>query len=213
LARALPHLNKENFDVKLLHNPYRLEITTKLENQQITITEAVAASFGLTINEYDLVANETLTIPITPLHGLGPLVSHVKECYLKRNIYKDINHLIYDLNEAFMELVEMIMHAQRRSVFILPPKVRLVDNNHVEYVTSGNYKVTLQPTMLQILHLNDTVYDQTATAPLVLSMPSCEYFFVNIDLIDSHFVNNEHSQLLRVIDNNVMNNHKSMQSF
>src|SRR5277367_1327574 len=48
---------------------------------------------------------------------------------------------------------------------------------------------------------------------LFLSMPSCEYFFVNIDLIDSHFVNNEHSQLLRVIDNNVMNNHKSMQSF
>src|SRR5277367_4088302 len=174
LARALPHLNNdnENFDVKLLHNPYRLEITTKLENQHITITEAVVASFGLTINEYDLVANETLTIPITPLHGLGHLVTHVKECYLKRNIYKDINHLIYDLNEAFMELVEMIMHAQRRSAFILPPKVRLVENNHVEYVTSGNYKVTLRPEMLQILHLNDTAYDQTASAPLVLSAPS-----------------------------------------
>src|SRR5277367_5322673 len=92
LARALPHLNndKENFDVKLLHNPYRLEITTKLENQHITITEAVAASFGVTINEYDLVANETLSLPITPLHGLGPFVTHVKECYLKRNIYKHL---------------------------------------------------------------------------------------------------------------------------
>ena len=112
-----------------------------------------------------------------------------------------------------MELVEMIMYAQRRSAFILPPKVRLVDNNNVEYVTSGNYKVTLQPEMLQILHLNHTVHHQTAKAPLVLSAPSCEYLFVNIDLIDSHFVNNDHSQLLRVIDNNVMNNDKSMQSF
>ena len=205
-------MRKSDYDIQLLKDPYRVEITTKLENHVINISDSVAKVLGLTTTSYELVTNQKLVLNVTPLYGLGPTIQYESKSYLWRNIYKDVSHLISDLNDAFNTMVTNIMWQQHRTAFINPPKLELDNKQVVKFITSENYKLKLESTMLNILHLKDTETDQKGTSPLVLSLPSCEYLFVNTDLI-SHFVNNEYSELLRVINNDAMNNHKSMQSF
>jgi hypothetical protein len=214
LSESMSYLNnhKTEFDIQLHKDPYRLEITTTLENQRILLSESVAKSFGLTTMEYDLSVNEKLILNITPLHGMGPLIKYESSAYLWRNIYKDIRHLIQDLNDIFVRLVDDIVLQQQIFTSINSPKLTIDDKNLISFQIAYDYKLILEPTMLQILHLQDTETDQKGTVPVYLSLPTCEYFYVNTDLV-THFVNNEYSELLRVINNNAMNDQKSMQSF
>ncbi|MES2874023.1 MAG: hypothetical protein V4708_09895 [Bacteroidota bacterium] len=218
LQVAIKNLNmqKDLYSIEMHSKPYYIQIITRLPVHKISFSKDMVEAMGLASSEFELERGIALRIPAKPLLESGKITMHYEaQKYLWKDIYTDLGEFVSNLDESLDYLANNIVrYLERRRVDLMTrPEIKLNEDQKVEFTACDGFEVIFTPVMLEILHLPDTLTSQTGTSKLALSLPICEYFHVNLDLVEPHFVNNQHSQMIRVINNNVGKNQKNMVTF
>jgi hypothetical protein len=150
--------------------------------------------------------NEALAVPLTITvaedHPNIRWRSAQSKGHLPYDFYPTSTSLINQLNEVIMKL-KVDLDTQRKASNSDFTFFSLNDGV-VTYSTKAGYKVLLSPALLKMMHLQNDwlVNNVTATKTFIIQSYKRNHLYVHLDCLDHHYINNNVSDLIRVVPNN-----------
>jgi hypothetical protein len=174
------------------------------ESVIVSLSEDFKTVFLTSETSYVLKFKETLKIPVTI--GQAEEGDHQWPTFeatkrLKHNYYPEINLLVKELNEALGDLKLDIAKQQNSSTVSF--SFFSVDKDVVKFSEKDGFSVLLSTGLLKMMHLPSSWLTKSVTASKVVVMKSYKrsHFYIHLDCLDYHYINNNASNLLKVVPN------------
>lgn len=180
-----------------------LVLTAKTStNVELQLSSDFQAVFQTTFSVYNFKEN-TLRIPLTITVAEDnknlKWDNFESSARLQSNYYPTIGALIKDLNKVLSELIISI--AMQRHSSTLSFTFFSLQDDVVTFTNKPAYTVVLSVNMLKLLHLPNLSKTVTGSEPVVMKEHKRSHFYIHLDCLDYHYINNNASDLLKVVPN------------
>jgi hypothetical protein len=185
------------------------DVTVTLSNDFKTVFGTVSETFTLSFTEPLKIQ---LLIAKAEDENL-PWKTFVGSKRLKNNYYPDISSLVKELNEAVA--VCNVDIANQRMSSTVPHAFFDVHQDVVKFSGKEGFTVLLSTNLLKMMHLPSSwlINSVTGTQAVVMKSYRRSHFYIHLDCLDYHYINNNVSDLLKIVPNNAAIDEKLQLTF
>ncbi len=172
---------------------------------QIIFSQSLADVLSMSTTHFDLVSGAKLIIPITPVTceeidmKWGTYSASTR---LRQDLYPNLSALITDLNSV-LEKAQTDIIKDRKGSTLIHTFFSVADDNIVKFKHREDFEILLDLDVQKLMFL-PTQLTKTVegTAPTILLHGKRHLLYVHCDCLDYHYINNNVSDLLKIIHNN-----------
>jgi hypothetical protein len=172
--------------------------------------------FGTEKSIYQLEFDKTaLRVPITISETLES--GYWPEIHLTTNLsdnfYKDVSALVADINSILAGLKQEL--DKQRNASGVAHAFFAVREDEVKFLEKQGYTVTLSPYLSNLMNLSTTTLHASTTSSKAVVMKESKrsHFYIHLDCLDYHYINNNVSDLIKVVPNKAEKDEKLQVTF
>ena len=174
--------------------------TSGSKNAEVKLSSDFQTVFKSAFLVYNV--ENVLKIPLTTTLAVDknlPWGNFEASARLQNSYYPNISSLIKDLNKVLAELI--ISVAMQRHSSTLSFTFFTLEDDIVTFTNKPAYSVVLSVNMLKLLHLPNLSKTVTGKEAVVKKEHKRSHFYIHLDCLDYHYINNNVSDLLKVVPN------------
>ena len=187
---------------------YTLVLTADKEMKgsvAVKISSDFMTVFHTATTDYNLTSTEPLKIPLAIIRAEDediPWKNYEASKRLQNNYYPTITSLIKELNDVLADLKLDI--AKQRKSSTKGFKFFSVSDDVVKFAGKDGFAVLLSTGLLRLLRLPISwlTTSTTGTGAVVIQSYKRSHLYVHLDCLDYHYINNNVSDLIKVVPNN-----------
>jgi uncharacterized lipoprotein YajG len=132
---------------------------------------------------------------------------------LKHRFYSTTDSLIANVNDVLVDLMRNIN--KQRNVSNRPFHFFSVNDDIVTFTVKEGYEVLLTPRLLRLMHFPTSWLTTTAsgTGKAIMHSYQRSHFYIHLDCLDYHYINNSVSDLIKVVPNTAALDEKVLLTF
>jgi hypothetical protein len=175
------------------------------KGQLVTLffSDSFKTVFGIAQSIYQLDFEKALRVPITISEAVES--GYWPEIHLTRNLahnfFKDVAELVIDINGILADLKQDL--DKQRNASGVAHAFFTVKDDEVTFLEKQGYTVTLSPYLAKLMNLSTTTLHASATSskPVVMKESKRSHFYIHLDCLDYHYINNNVSDLIKIMPN------------
>jgi hypothetical protein len=132
---------------------------------------------------------------------------------LSNNFYTSVFALVTDINSVLAGLKQDL--DKKRKASGIPHTFFGVKNDGVAFFEKQDYTVTLSSYLAKLMNLSSTTLhgSTTSSKPVVMKESKRSHFYIHLDCLDYHYINNNVSDLIKIIPNKAEKEEKLQVTF
>ena len=210
LQKAFEAIVKESKSINLKSitiDPSQIVIEAKNNAKPSTIifSQSLADVFSMSTTNFVLISGRKTIIPITPVSCEEKDMNwrtYSASTRLRYDFYPNVSSLITDLNSV-LELAQTDISKDRKSSTIIHTFFSVNEGNIVKFKGKEGFEVLLDSDVQKMMFLPTSLTRTVqATASTILMPGKRHLLYVHCDCLDYHYINNNVSDLLKIIHNN-----------
>lgn len=183
---------------------------------EVKFSADFAKVFQLGALTFHIKFTESLRIPISIIEANDddtPWKNYEASRRLRNNFYPTITSLVEELNGVVAE--SMLDIATRRKSSTKSFTFFSVQNNIVKFEGKDGFTVLLSTGLLTLMNLPSSWLTKSVMGSIAVIMKSYKrsHMYVHLDCLDHHYINNNVSDLLKVIPNSAATDEKVLLTF
>src|SRR5271154_6349864 len=210
LQKAFEAIVKESKSINLKSitiDPSQVVIEAKNNAKPSTIifSQSLADVFSMSTTNFVLISGRKTIIPITPVSCEEKDMNwrtYSASTRLRYDFYPNVSSLITDLNSV-LELAQIDISKDRKSSTIIYTFFSVNEGNIIKFKGKEGFEVLLDSDVQKMMFLPTSLTRTVQGTASTILMPGKRHLlYVHCDCLDYHYINNNVSDLLKIIQNN-----------